>query len=267
MAGGSIAGLATAQALAETFDTVTLVERDGYPPRGEGFRRGVPQARHLHALWEGGQRALEQLFPGLTLDLRRVGAHQIGAPEDLRWLNARGWCIQFAPRPDIVCLLDHTVRQRLTATPNVTILNGWPVTGLLPDATGVRGVHLTCADGSAGEHDVDLVVDATGRNTRTPALAGRTRRLPATRDRIHASPTYASRAAADQHLPTFGIGGLQPPVGVDAQGDPGTLDANRPRLGVVHRGRPHGRFNGPADVRRQALRRVGRDVPRPRRLP
>jgi 2-polyprenyl-6-methoxyphenol hydroxylase-like FAD-dependent oxidoreductase len=146
VAGGSIAGLAAAQALAETFDTVTLVERDDYPATGEGFRRGVAQARQLHALLEGGQRALEQLFPGLDEDLRRAGAHWLGTPEDLRWLNASGWCTQFPARRHLFCLsrelLDHLVRQRLTATPNVTIVSGCAVIGLLPDATGIRGVRL-----------------------------------------------------------------------------------------------------------------------------
>jgi 2-polyprenyl-6-methoxyphenol hydroxylase-like FAD-dependent oxidoreductase len=197
VAGGSMAGLATAQALAETFDAVTLVERDDYPARGDEFRRGVPQARHLHGLWEGGQRALEQLFPGLTRDLRRAGAHRVGAPEDLRWLNARGWTTRFPARRHMFMLsrelLDHLVRQRLAATPNVTIITGCTVTGLLPDPAGVSGVHVTCADGSVLRLDADLVVDATGRNTRTPHWLAELGYRSPSETRIDASLAYASR--------------------------------------------------------------------------
>jgi 2-polyprenyl-6-methoxyphenol hydroxylase-like FAD-dependent oxidoreductase len=197
VAGGSMAGLAAAQALAETFDAVTLVERDDYSPNGEGFRRGVPQARHTHALLEGGQRALEQLFPGLSRDLRRAGAHWIGAPEDVRWLNACGWFTRLPARRHMFSLsrelMDHLVRHRLTATPNVTIIAGCTVTGLLPDATGIRGVRLTRTDGSVADMAADLVVDATGRNTRTPRWLGELGYRPPKETRINASLAYASR--------------------------------------------------------------------------
>jgi 2-polyprenyl-6-methoxyphenol hydroxylase-like FAD-dependent oxidoreductase len=200
VAGGSLAGLAAAQALAESFDAVTVLERDDYPPGGQGFRRGVPQARHLHGLLEGGQHALEQLFPGLSRDLRRAGAHWLGTPEDLRLLNAAGWCTRFPARRHFFCLsrelLDHLVRQRLTAPPNVTILAGCTVTGLLPnpaDAQGVSGVRLTRADGSTEELDADLVVDATGRNTRTPHWLADLGYQPPPETRIDAHLAYATR--------------------------------------------------------------------------
>jgi 2-polyprenyl-6-methoxyphenol hydroxylase-like FAD-dependent oxidoreductase len=197
VAGGSLAGVAAAQALAETFETVTLLERDDHLPAGQGFRRGVPQARHLHVLMEGGQRALEELFPGLTRDLRQAGAHRIGSPEDLRWLNARGWCTRFPARRHLLSasreLLDHLVRRRLAATPNVRIVAGCTVTGLLPDATGVRGVRLTRADGSTEELAADLVVDATGRNSRTPHWLAELGYRSPPETHINASLAYASR--------------------------------------------------------------------------
>jgi 2-polyprenyl-6-methoxyphenol hydroxylase-like FAD-dependent oxidoreductase len=197
VAGGSIAGLAAAQALADTFDTVTLIERDDYPPTGQGFRRGVPQARHTHVLLEGGQRALEQLFPGLTRDLSGAGAHRIGVPQDLRWLNTCGWFTRVPSKRHMFSLsrelMDHLVRQRLTATANVTIAAGCTVTGLLPDATGVGGVRLTRADGSVADVAADLVVDATGRNTRTPHWLAELGYRPPKETRINASLAYASR--------------------------------------------------------------------------
>jgi len=42
--GGSIAGLTAARALSESFDRITIVERDELP-NGIEHRRGVPQAK------------------------------------------------------------------------------------------------------------------------------------------------------------------------------------------------------------------------------
>jgi 2-polyprenyl-6-methoxyphenol hydroxylase-like FAD-dependent oxidoreductase len=197
VAGGSMAGLTAAQALAETFDTVTLIERDDHPATGERYRRGLPQARHLHALLEGGHRALQQLFPGMEDDLHRAGAHWIGVPEDMCWMNAQGWCTRFPARRHLFSLsrelLDHLVRQRLAANPNVRTIDGCTVTGLLPDRTGVRGVRITRTDGSAEELSADLVVDATGRNTRTPHWLVELGYQPPRETRIDASVAYASR--------------------------------------------------------------------------
>ncbi|MGW0416159.1 NAD(P)-binding protein, partial [Streptomyces collinus] len=58
--GGSLAGLLAARALASTGARVTLVERDALPA-GPEPRKGLPQARHVHQLWSGGARALEQV--------------------------------------------------------------------------------------------------------------------------------------------------------------------------------------------------------------
>jgi 2-polyprenyl-6-methoxyphenol hydroxylase-like FAD-dependent oxidoreductase len=197
VAGGSIAGMAAAQALASTFDSVTLLERDDYPHPGDILRRGVPQARHAHVLLEGGQLALEQLFPGLDDDLRQAGAHYLGEPEQLLMLNARGWCTRFPAQNHIYSLsrelLDHVVCQRLIANSNVKTVGGCTVTGLLPDATGVRGVRLTREDGSTGESEADLVVDATGRNTHLPQWLTQLGYPAPAETRIDASLAYASR--------------------------------------------------------------------------
>lgn len=53
--GGSMAGLLAARVLAESFAEVTVIDRDLLPACPE-HRRGVPQARHAHALLAGGQR-------------------------------------------------------------------------------------------------------------------------------------------------------------------------------------------------------------------
>src|SRR5882757_10785955 len=71
--GASIGGLLAARVLADSYQQVTVVERDLLPRVSED-RRGVPQGRHGHGLLAGGALALEELFPGLLDDLVASGA-------------------------------------------------------------------------------------------------------------------------------------------------------------------------------------------------
>ena len=66
--GGSMAGLLAARVLSERFGRVTLVERDHFPER-PGFRKGVPQPRHLHAFMERGRLISKRLLPELSEEL------------------------------------------------------------------------------------------------------------------------------------------------------------------------------------------------------
>jgi 2-polyprenyl-6-methoxyphenol hydroxylase-like FAD-dependent oxidoreductase len=70
--GASIAGLLAARALSDSFDTVTVVERDVLPD-DPANRRGVPQGRHPHGLLTRGALALEELFPDLLDELVLAG--------------------------------------------------------------------------------------------------------------------------------------------------------------------------------------------------
>ena len=63
--GAGMGGLVAAGALATYFEDVVVLERDALPSSAAP-RIGTPQARHVHALLGGGQRALEELFPGFT---------------------------------------------------------------------------------------------------------------------------------------------------------------------------------------------------------
>ena len=93
--GGSLAGLLTARVLAERFSTVVVVERDRLPDV-PASRRGVPQAKHIHGLLAGGQRAMEQLLPGLTQELAAAGV-PVGDPlADLR-IRLNGHLFRQAP--------------------------------------------------------------------------------------------------------------------------------------------------------------------------
>ena len=73
--GGSIAGLLAARVLADTFERVTIIERDRFPA-GPEFRKGVPQARHVHALLGRGNHLLEHFLPGFTAMLIEHGGQR-----------------------------------------------------------------------------------------------------------------------------------------------------------------------------------------------
>src|SRR4051794_8668905 len=81
--GASLAGLLAARALSDTFDQVTVVDRD--PLDGTGPRKGVPQGQHAHAILAKGREVLEDLFPGLTADLAAIGALPLDLVDDLHW--------------------------------------------------------------------------------------------------------------------------------------------------------------------------------------
>jgi 2-polyprenyl-6-methoxyphenol hydroxylase-like FAD-dependent oxidoreductase len=174
--GAGMAGLLTARVLAGSYGQVTVIDRDELPdtPR---HRRGVPHGRHLHALAARGQQTLEELFPGLTVELVANGAPAGNLLTDARlYLSGHrlrqadtGLVLLCASRP----FLERHIRARLRALPNLVFLDRCDVVGLAttPDGGRVTGARvLRRADGSAEEVlAADLVVDATGRGSRIPA--------------------------------------------------------------------------------------------------
>lgn len=174
--GASMGGLLAARALADHYAQVTLLERDALPPPGAN-RKGVPQGLHAHGLLARGREVLEQLFPGLTAALVAQGAEPGDVGETLRWFHqgayhratASGMEGLAVSRP----MLEAEVRARLLARPNVRLLAQCDVLGLEADAshsrvTGVRLIRRA-ADSAAETLHADLVIDATGRGSRSPA--------------------------------------------------------------------------------------------------
>lgn len=177
--GGSMAGLLAARVLAESYTDVTVIDRDELTGVTSP-RRGVPHGRHAHGLLALGQQILEEELPGLTADLIEAGVRTGDLSGDIRWyFNGRrlrpshtGLVCVPATRP----VLEHHVRMRVRAIPNVTFAERCDVLGLEATAgrdriTGVR-VRWQAGDGAEETEEVmeaDLVVDATGRGSRTPA--------------------------------------------------------------------------------------------------
>ncbi|MFB7513515.1 NAD(P)/FAD-dependent oxidoreductase [Streptomyces sp. NPDC056144] len=173
--GGSLAGLLAARVLADHAEKVTVVERDRFP-EGPEARPGVPQGRHIHALLQGGQEALDELLPGFTDELGGLGAPKVGVPEDMvQWQNGR-WFHRGSPtlhfysgaRPQ----LEWLVRKRVFADPRVELTEGHETVGLVGDSSRVRGVRLRERGTGGGKEtrviEADLVVDASGRSTKAP---------------------------------------------------------------------------------------------------
>ncbi|MGL5818905.1 MAG: FAD-dependent oxidoreductase [Phycicoccus sp.] len=220
--GAGIAGLLAARVLADTYDEVVVLDRD-HLPEDPVPRAGVPQGRHVHGLLARGREAMEELLPGLTAELVAHGAtcsdfqsssrmHVEGRPLAV---GASGLLTLAVSRP----LLEWQVRRRVAAVPNVGIreraavldlgVGGEPSTTRgpavplgaalpLPDddrSPRVAGVNVSWLDrtGAAATIDADLVVDASGRMSRTCEWLQR-RDLPvAGEEHVRVDVCYATR--------------------------------------------------------------------------
>jgi 2-polyprenyl-6-methoxyphenol hydroxylase-like FAD-dependent oxidoreductase len=175
--GGSLAGLISARVLADHFDDVVVIERDGIPDDFVGPRKGAPQGRQTHALLAKGGKILSDLFPGLVSSMLEGGAVEIDFALDVAWHQAGGWRRRVDAGLRNLCssrpFLESHVRRRVFALPGVRRLDACDATGLRLSADRARVTGVTVkrrSDGAVEETiDADLVVDAGGRGSRLPA--------------------------------------------------------------------------------------------------
>lgn len=181
--GASIGGLLSARVLADFYDTVTVVERDELPD-GPLTRRGVPQGGMPHIFAPRGAQILGELFPGLLEELVANGA-RVWKDGDLSRL-----CVSFGghrilqsgtiPDPESIVIhyahrpfLEWRIRRRVGGYRNIDILEGHDVVRMTstPQRDRVTGVVVARRDsGAETTLTADLVVDATGRGSRTPVF-------------------------------------------------------------------------------------------------
>ena len=232
--GASMAGLLAAHVLADSYGQVTVIDRDELPDDTHAPARRTPRPTPACA---GGTRAAS---PGGTIPRphRGTGRRRRAGRGPARPMRAStsavtgfvrrhsGLVLLCASRP----LLEGHVRARIRALPNVRLVDRCDVVGLVttPDGHRVTGARvLRRADGSAEELlDADLVVDASGRGSRTPAWLEALGYPRPERDRVQIGLGYATR--------TYRL----PPDALD--GDLAALIAATPRASA-DRGHPAAR--------------------------
>ncbi|MFG2001958.1 NAD(P)/FAD-dependent oxidoreductase [Spirillospora sp. NPDC048911] len=214
--GGSWAGLLAAHVLARHLGSVTLVERDVLPGRPEQ-RKGLPQARHVHVLWSGGARIVDDLLPGAIGRALAAGARKVGFHEDVVTLTSHGWQHRFPARQYVIMggrpLLDWAVREHVLAGSRIELRQRTEAVRLIGDGRRVSGVEVRALDGGAREVlDADLVIDATGRGSGLRRWLSALGLPPIEVDVVDAGIAYATREFA---APPGATGGF-PAVNVAA---------------------------------------------------
>jgi 2-polyprenyl-6-methoxyphenol hydroxylase-like FAD-dependent oxidoreductase len=170
--GAGVTGMSTALALARAGRRVTLVERDvgRLPDTVEHAfqswdRHGVPQARHSHAFLARLRNLLRDRAPDVLEALLAAGVTEMRFTERMP-----PEITDTAARPgdeDLVALacrrttFEWVFRRLLLDEPNVTIVDGTAVEGLVGTPARITGVRLD----SGRELTADLVVDAAGRRS------------------------------------------------------------------------------------------------------
>ncbi|MGI5472208.1 NAD(P)/FAD-dependent oxidoreductase [Streptomyces sp. CA-132043] len=194
--GGGMAGMLAAAALARSADRVTVIESDRFPD-GPAPRKGLPQGHHNHMLMSGGAQALDDLLPGTTDALFAAGARRRGMPGDLLTLSAEGWYRRHRGDAYVIAcsreLTDHVVRARVLADKKITVIESAKATGPVGDRRRITGVRVERAGAEAETLDADLVVDATGRRSRTPEWLAALGLPDVQEERVDAGFAYASR--------------------------------------------------------------------------
>lgn len=178
--GGSIAGLLAGRVLSDSFQQVTIIERDRYPDQ-PAPRDGVPQSRFLHVLLQRGQTILEDLFPDLAAELMAQGAPLLKDSQDVEFYSRYGTAKKDNSPIETLSatrgLLDWAIRQRLMQRSNITFLEHAQVVGLVakPNRRGIAGVSVRQHSGGRSSTQTssrsllaDLVVDASGKTSKTP---------------------------------------------------------------------------------------------------
>ncbi|MDX1892415.1 2-polyprenyl-6-methoxyphenol hydroxylase-like oxidoreductase [Mycolicibacterium sp. 050158] len=196
-------GLFAARAFCEFYDRVTVVERDVLMADARA-RRGVPQGRQPHVLLARCGEIAEELFPGILDELVAEGAHRWDDGDLTRFdavfgghrivrtgviPDPRSLVNYYASRP----LIEGHVRRRVRKLTNVGVLDGHQIVELRPRDGRIGKVAVRrLDDGAQATLDAQLVVDATGRGSRTPALLAALGYRRPTEEELAVRVAYAS---------------------------------------------------------------------------
>ncbi|MFD4558268.1 NAD(P)/FAD-dependent oxidoreductase [Streptomyces sp. NPDC058469] len=195
--GGSLAGMLAAAAVRDHVDTVEIIEAHDLP-EGPEARPGVPQAAHFHVLLSGGANAIEDLLPGTVEELLSAGANRVPMTTNMLIYSPEGWYRRWQRDSHYLItasrdLTDSVVRGQVVKDPRVSVRPHTNVTALLGSSHRVTGVRLRAADGTETDLSADLVVDASGKASRTPRWLAELGIPGPAQDRIDSGIAYASR--------------------------------------------------------------------------
>ncbi len=194
--GASMAGLLAARVLSERFTEVVLLERDALPEQA-GPRKGTPHALQPHGLLARGRQILDELFPGFSHALVAQGglAGDIGTEVAVdangqRFIGSPAGIDSLAvSRPAI----EAEIRRRVRALPGVRVLTEIEVLTPLHEQGRVVGVRLLGQDGSAAQTmAADLVVDCSGRGSRSPTWLREWGYQPPAEEQVQIGLAYTS---------------------------------------------------------------------------
>ncbi|QCJ48150.1 NAD(P)/FAD-dependent oxidoreductase [Haloprofundus sp. MHR1] len=172
--GAGVAGLLAARVLADGFDEVVVVERDSLPDEPVA-RRGVPQARHVHVLLKGGESTIEDLFLGYGEELLSSGGVVFDGSRDVHFYLEGEYLADGPQRiPQYGAtrsLYEQLLRRRVADLDGVELRPNCRVVDYRLDDRGttVTGVAVEDEESGGAVLATDLVVDASGRTSRTPA--------------------------------------------------------------------------------------------------
>lgn len=164
--GASVAGLFASRALADYFDDVVLVDKEGLDGGCEP-RKAVPQGNHIHGILTPTYHILERFLPELIDDLIDGGAHMFDGGRDWKFnvygnflvRGETGQTLIGSTRP----FFEHYLRRSVSNVHNIEIRTGlrfvnW-ITG--DDNARVEGVVVENSDGKV-DLTADLSIDARG---------------------------------------------------------------------------------------------------------
>jgi 2-polyprenyl-6-methoxyphenol hydroxylase-like FAD-dependent oxidoreductase len=192
--GGSMAGLLAARVLDDYYERVTVFERDPFPDVPTA-RTGAPQTSHPHAMLEAGRAVLSDLFPGFEEELHDNGGLTLDAATEMTYYDKGGfvadgpdplpmWCASRA-------LFEHVTRERVREREGIDLHGETNFTGYELEGDTVTGVTVR-DDGEVRTVDADLVVDATGRTSRTPQWLEANGYEPPEVDEVEVDVTYST---------------------------------------------------------------------------
>jgi flavin-dependent dehydrogenase len=195
--GGGLAGMLAAAAVRDHVDSVEIIEAHGLP-EGPESRPGVPQAAHFHVLLSGGANAIEDLLPGTVKELLGAGANRVPMTTNMLIYSPEGWYRRWKRDSHYLItasrdLTDSVVRRQVLKDPRVSVRPHTKVTALLGSSRRVTGVRLRAADGTETDLTADLVVDASGKASRTPQWLAELGISGLAQDRVDSGIAYASR--------------------------------------------------------------------------